>query len=46
MRQEAKKKEEGSNKFTMKTTKPRSTNTNMPVPVNPNLRKKIDNENT
>ena len=45
MRQETKKKEE-SNKFSMKTTKPRSTNTNLPVPVNPNLRKKIDNVNT
>lgn len=46
LRQEAKKKEENSNKFTLKTTKPRSTNVNQPVGVNPNLRKKIDNVNT
>lgn len=30
----------------MKNTKPRSTNVNQPLSVNPNLRKKIDNVNT
>lgn len=46
LRQQAKKKEENPNKFTLKTTKPRSNNVNQPVGVNPNLRKKIDNVNT
>lgn len=32
------------NKFNLKPTKPRSTNSNLPIPVNP--KKKIDNVNT
>ena len=46
LRQETKKKEENSNKFALKNTKPRSTNVNQPIAMNPNLRKKVDNVNT
>lgn len=46
LREEAKKKGPIANKFNIKSTKPRSNNVNIPVPVNPNLKKKIDNVNT